>query len=609
TAGSQEYVDTALVLGIRVADWVDSNSARRMSDEVWAMSSGTAMWGVLNSVVADDPSGWSAWLAEFADSLQVYQEASMWNDWNNSWNIWYANAFNSIGRALASSKYLDYHKKLTDTLLIQDTDADGGVPANTLHPDTMDQTWVSCYLGMMGIEGLIDSLPSHDVGPVTFLSPREEAIIPVGDSVQVAVTTVNYGLSPESGVPVEVSGGFFGATTVVLPVASVDTALFPGVWIPSVDSVYRLAAYTSLPLDEDISNDTVSASITVLPVVPVSGSVKDSLSGDGIDAWLYFTRIGPPGDTLWDSTYTDLLGDFSVPLVAGFYDIEVRPTIPYPGTVVSGVEVVKDSTVIVDIRLGPATLLIMDDDEGKNYEGYYTTSLETLGVSYIHWDVFRQGTFPISLMSLFGSPIIIWFTGDAFTSTLTPDDQDSLILFLDGGGKLFLTGQNIGQDIGDSSFYSDYLHSVFVLPTTNDHTVDGVPGDPVGDGLKVLTAGSPGAGNQISQDVISPDSGAESVLLYSPLDCAGIKYDSGVYRVVCFGFGFEGIASRPHQGYENNWYVMWRVLHWLDPTIVGAKEDISFSRVTPEGHSSLDISPNPFRRKAAVTFRIGDRTA
>jgi len=206
--GSQEYIDTSLVLGARVADWVDSNSARRMSDEVWAMSSGTAMWGVLNSVVAEDPSGWSAWLADFADSLQVYQGASAWNDWNNSWNIWYANAFNSIGRALASSKYLDYHRMLTDTLLIQDTDYDGGVPANTMHPDTMDQTWVSCYLGMMGIEGLIDSLPSHDVGPLAFLSPRREAIIPVGDSVPVSVTAVNYGLSMESGVPIDVSVPF-----------------------------------------------------------------------------------------------------------------------------------------------------------------------------------------------------------------------------------------------------------------------------------------------------------------------------------------------------------------------------------------------------------------
>jgi len=387
-------------------------------------------------------------------------------------------------------------------------------------------------------------------------------------------------------------------------VASIDTAIFSGVWVPPVDSVYELVAVTSLSLDEDLTNDTLRESITVLPVVTVSGGVKDSLSGNGIDAWLYFNRIGPPGDTLWDSTYTDVLGDFSLSLVTGTYDIGVRPAVPYPDTTVSGLEVVKDSVITVDIRLGPAVLLIMDDDEGKTYEDYYTTSLETLGVSYICWDVFRQGVFPTSSMNLFGSPIIIWFTGDAFTNTLTPEDQDSLIGFLNDGGNLFLTGQNIGQDIGDSSFYSGYLHSAFVLPTTNDHTVDGVPGDAVGDGLKILTAGSPGAGNQISQDVISPGSGADSVLLYSPLDCGAVKYDSGIYKVVYFGFGFEGIASRPQQGYANNHYVMWRILHWLDPTIVAVEEEVSYSYPVRKSYFSLDISPNPFKTEAAVSFSI-----
>ncbi|TET46734.1 carboxypeptidase regulatory-like domain-containing protein [candidate division TA06 bacterium] len=405
SGGRQDYVDTALVLGARVADWVDSNSAKRLSDEVWAMSSGTAMWGVVNSVVVDDPPGWSAWLTDFAESLQVYEEASSWNDWNNSWNIWYANAFNSIGRALTDSRYADYHRMLTDTLLIQDTDEDGGIPANSMHTDTMDQSWVSCYLGMMGIEGLIDSLPAHDVGPLAFLSPHEAVLIPVGDSVPVAVTAVNYGLSSESGVPIEVAGDFSAATTVDLTVASSDTALFPGFWVPLVDSVYELVAYTSLLLDEDHSNDTLRASIIVLPVVIVSGSVKDSLSGNGIDAWLYFHRMGPPADTLWDSTSTDISGDFSVSLVTGTYDIQISPTIPYPETTVVGIDVVKDSTVTVDVKLTPASLLIMDDDEGKNYESYYTSSLDSIGVNYILWDVSSEGVFPISIMSLFGSPI------------------------------------------------------------------------------------------------------------------------------------------------------------------------------------------------------------
>jgi hypothetical protein len=605
--GSPDYVDTALAIGFRVADWVDSSSSVRLSDEVWAMSSGTAMWGIVNSVVEADPPAWNAWLTTYAESLQFYEDASNWNDWNNSWNIWYANAFGSIGRILADAQYSTFHRILTDTLLNQDTDTDGGVPANTMHPDTMDQTWVSCYLGMMGIEGLMDSLPLHDVGPEAFISPSTSAVIPVGDSVPIVVTALNYGLGAESSVPIAVSGDFSGSEVVELPVASVDTAYFSGFWVPSVDSVFELTAYTDLFSDEDRSNDTLRLPVTVLPIVAVTGSVRDSISGSGVDSWLYFTRLGPPADTLWDSTSTDVLGNFSVDLVTGTYELDVRPAIPYPARLLSGITVYKDSAVTIDIELGPATLLVMDDDEGRGYEDYYTSVLDTIGVSYICWDVLTEGPFAMSLASLFASPIIIWFTGDEVTNTLTSADRESLSTFLDSGGNLFITGQNIGQDLDTTSFYSDYLRAALVLPTTNDHTLDGVAGDPIGDGLQVLTAGSPGAGNQVSQDVIAPLAGADSVLLYNPVDCAGAKYDSGTYKVVYFGFGFEGVASRPEQGYVTSWYLMRRVLAWFDPTIVPVMEDPVAEILTPGRRYSLSASPNPFSTDVGITFQIDPR--
>ena len=132
--------------------------------------------------------------------------------------------------------------------------------------------------------------------------------------------------------------------------------------------------------------------------------------------------MGPPADTLWDSTSTDISGDFSVSLVTGTYDVQISPTIPYPETTLVGIDVVKDSTVTVDVKLTPASLLIMDDDEGKNYESYYTSSLDSIGVSYILWDVSSEGVFTIGIMRLFGSPIIISFTGDPLTNSTTQQE-------------------------------------------------------------------------------------------------------------------------------------------------------------------------------------------
>ena len=38
----------------------------------------------------------------------------------------------------------------------------------------------------------------------------------------------------------------------------------------------------------------------------------------------------------------------------------------------------------------------------------------------------------------------------------------SLMSYLDNGGRLFLTGQEIGYDVGLNNFYNDYLHSLYI---------------------------------------------------------------------------------------------------------------------------------------------------
>jgi hypothetical protein len=199
--------------------------------------------------------------------------------------------------------------------------------------------------------------------------------------------------------------------------------------------------------------------------------------------------------------------------------------------------------------------------------------------------------------------LVIWFTGDAAESTLTAAERTSLESYLDGGGLLFLSGQNIGQDIGATTFYSDYLHAAFVQPTTNVHTLAGVSGDEIGDGLSILTAGSPGAGNQTSQDIIAPAAGADSIVMYLPGDCAGIKYDSGTYRVVYLGFGFEGIASRPDIGYDNNWYVLRRVIKWLGCPTVGIEEEEGRQSIGLEKRF-LKIHPSPLGTHTEISFAL-----
>ncbi|MCK7539692.1 MAG: hypothetical protein MZV63_56670 [Marinilabiliales bacterium] len=65
--------------------------------------------------------------------------------------------------------------------------------------------------------------------------------------------------------------------------------------------------------------------------------------------------------------------------------------------------------------------------------------------------------------------MIAWSSGIALP-VFHPEEVDALQDYLDGGGNLFINGQNIGADIfgagGQSqfaqSFYNNYLHASFM---------------------------------------------------------------------------------------------------------------------------------------------------
>ena len=69
--------------------------------------------------------------------------------------------------------------------------------------------------------------------------------------------------------------------------------------------------------------------------------------------------------------------------------------------------------------------------------------------------------------------IVVWFTGDDWSNTLTTTDQNNLQTYLDSGGKLFVSGSDIGWDIGGSSFYRDYLHAQYIRDDTNLYVLSG----------------------------------------------------------------------------------------------------------------------------------------
>ncbi|MEW6686501.1 MAG: T9SS type A sorting domain-containing protein [Candidatus Edwardsbacteria bacterium] len=268
----------------------------------------------------------------------------------------------------------------------------------------------------------------------------------------------------------------------------------------------------------------------------------------------------------------------------------------------------------------PYSLLLIDDDEGtvnasgNGFETYYQTAFDSLMIgyeagyyeSYDYWDMTKAE--PFSVLRHFKH--IVWFTTNDSTNTITPEEQDSLIAFLNRGGKLFVSSKQLGQEVGVDTlnvFYNTYLNAKFVSGNAGQIFARGVPGDSIGQSLgDTLALQDRGGGTNKSLDKIFPRSGADSCFVYRITGGpAAIKYDSGTYKVVYFAFPFEaigGLATRYVQQKE----IMDRIMRWFGiPTWTGVEELQSESTLPPlAGGILLQNAPNPFRSETTIRYHL-----
>ena len=242
-------------------------------------------------------------------------------------------------------------------------------------------------------------------------------------------------------------------------------------------------------------------------------------------------------------------------------------------------------------------VLLVDDDGAAAFETlYFAPALAAANKTYGVWD---RSASSIKASDLANFDMVVWECGLSYP-TVDAADREALAGYLDGGGRLFITGQEIGWEMADTggdalAWYNTYLHANFVNDDTNDMTITGVAGDPVGDGLALTISGTGGANNQTYPDAISPrGAGASACLIYSATYTAGIRGDNGVHRVVYLGFGFEAINSAASRA-----LVMQRVCDWLIPYAAGVGDD-AMPAATP-----LPVAaPNPFNPRTEITFSL-----
>ena len=260
-----------------------------------------------------------------------------------------------------------------------------------------------------------------------------------------------------------------------------------------------------------------------------------------------------------------------------------------------------DSTSGFVAVCGSPRVLLVDDDAGADYERWYRAALDSNRVLYDDYSVQSSGSPTEETLEPY--PVVIWFTGNDSTTTLTGDDMTALTGYLSSGKNLMIVGQNIAQDIDGSSFLTDYLHASFVADSVGKIYVVGLPGDTITRGDTIALGGSGGAGNGLkSADGIRPVGGAVGAGFYkdyADTTVQAVIHYAGSYKVVYFACAFEAMDQSASR-YLQKWTIIQRVLEFFGEPRPGVTDQAG--SVPLATAPVLRIIPNPVRGTARVSF-------
>lgn len=247
-------------------------------------------------------------------------------------------------------------------------------------------------------------------------------------------------------------------------------------------------------------------------------------------------------------------------------------------------------------------VLFVDDDGGENYEYQYYAAFDSAGIAYtsVEQSALAQLAYGIPANQF---AAIVWNVSWGFPA-LTQEDVAFLSAYLDSGGNLFIAGQDIGWDIFDpggssnfpaaQSFYHTYLDANYLSDNAAVYSMQGIPGDPITDGLSfnITTVYS-----RYPEQISSFSSSGVLILNYTNSGKYGaIRYDSGNYKTVYLGVGLEQMSD-----FHARIAIVTRTLNWFGITGVGVEPEPA---VVPQALFLAQNYPNPFNPSTAIRFGL-----
>jgi len=296
-------------------------------------------------------------------------------------------------------------------------------------------------------------------------------------------------------------------------------------------------------------------SLEPLPTGTLRGQVTDAATGARVAATI--AVLDTPLEVT-ASAYT-----FAPP--AGTYTVRAR-SLGY--RIVTATAVVTAGQVTVaDLALPPAPSILLVDSGPWYYDsqaGYFRQALDDLAYVCDEWTVEHLPDDVPTASDLAPYDVVVWSAPQDAPGYIGA--EDALIGYLSSGGRLLLTGQDVGFWDGGgvwvywTTYYRDYLKARYVSDDAQVRMLEGL-GDDIFAGLTITITGPGGADNQEFPDeigVADPDAAAP-VLAYQGDGCGGMRIGICLdYRAIYLSFGFEAINDR-----NTRREVMDRALVWL----------------------------------------------